>query len=148
MKYALALVLAALAQPLAAQAVTECDWRAGASGIVEPWEENSRTLAGGDVRVAYVDRIEPGLSPVWILVLSPPYGVLGDRQCRLVGLTDTTGFADMDFLTLDASYDPATGLRMQVDVKVFDPETSEFLTRPLAMTLDQSSGDIVARFAE
>ncbi|MFO7805389.1 MAG: hypothetical protein R6V30_06920 [Paracoccaceae bacterium] len=148
MRYSLALGFTVLAQPLAAQAVTECDWRANVGAIVEPWEENTRTFANGAVRVAYIDTIEPGLSPVWIAVLSPPFGVLGERQCRLIGLTETTGFADMDFSTLEAEYDAATGLRMEVSVKVVDPDSSGFLTRSLAVTLDQSTGEIDAGFAE
>ena len=48
----------ALSAPAAAQSLSDCDWRASAWLLAEPWEANSRTFANGDVRIALIDAIE------------------------------------------------------------------------------------------
>ncbi|WP_341368285.1 hypothetical protein [Yoonia sp. BS5-3] len=57
--------------PAAAQEAIPCDWQASAQHLVEPWEENSRTFANGDVRVAALDTIEPAAGFAYLMVLSP-----------------------------------------------------------------------------
>lgn len=140
---AAALCLAPLAT--AAQEVSDCGWQASAMAIPEPWEDFSRTFANGNVRVALLDTVEPGVVPLWILVLSPPYDELGIRQCQVIG-TGQYGFSDVFFPTLTADYDPARRLIFQIDVKVYVPETSDFALERLEFTVNQATGDVTARY--
>ena len=142
MKQILGAALLCLGSAASAQQVSECDWRASAQAVVEPWEQNSRSFANGDVRLALLDTIEPGAAAMHILVLSPPYDELGGRQCRVISYGDGFGFAGIDFATLQAGYDPAYGLLFDVHAQVFDPDSGG--TRPMALrfTLNQATGGI------
>ena len=133
--------LAVLAQPASAQVVEECDWRAGAPAIAEPWDENTRTFANGNVRLALLDTIEPAAGAMHILVLSPPRGELGERRCQIVSLSSQIGFSGIEFGRLDAGYDPARGLTFKVPVGVYDGSAS--VPRILVFTLNQATGEIV-----
>lgn len=127
-----------------AQDAFECDWPARADAIVEPWEENSRTFANGEVRLAVLDTIDPAAAAFHLLVLSPPYDELGGRQCRTVSLEQGLGFAGLDFSSLEASYDPAVGLVFHIDASEYDGETGTSFANRLAITLNQASGEIRA----
>ncbi len=128
-----------------AQAVLPCDWQASAQAIVEPWEENTRTFANGNVRLAAIDTVEPAVAFAYLLVLSPPFNTLGERQCRLIGSAENLGFAGMDFSTLTAGYDPASGLTFEIQVNQHDPATGDHPRRFLFVTLNQSTGAVTAQ---
>ncbi|MEJ6399288.1 hypothetical protein [Yoonia sp. 208BN28-4] len=137
---------ALIASPFAAQAqtVSDCDWRASTHAVVEPWEEHTALFANGAVRLAYLDTVEPAVGAAHILILSPPYDELGIRQCKVVSLTENTGFAGVFWPSLSAGYDPARGLLFDMNVAVYDPATSNAPTVGLALTLNQSTGEITA----
>lgn len=139
---ALAVGLVALGGKGQAQEVGPCDWRSGAEGLIEPWEDYTRTFSEGKVRIALLDRIEPGASPLHILILSPPYDVLGARQCRILSVEGTRGFADVDFSSLAADYDPAVGLIFELAVRVPGPIEAE--GRMLRFSVNQATGAIKA----
>ncbi|SMX40573.1 hypothetical protein [Maliponia aquimaris] len=144
----LALPLLVLPSLAAAQdyvvSVLDCDWQAGARNIVEPWEANTRTFSEGKTRLAMLDTIEPAAGWAYVLVLSPPYSELGDRQCKVIGLNGM-GFAGMDFAGLTASYDPATGLSFALPVDVYDFDSGMPARATLGFTLNQATGDIATR---
>ena len=94
------------------------------------------------MRLAILDTIEPAVAAYHVLVLSPPYGPVGDRQCRVISLDQGTGFANIDWTTLDASYDPAIGLTFHLQVQGRDPATAGFVTQWLTFTVNQASGQI------
>ena len=148
MSRVLVLCAALAAAPVQAQVAAPCDWQAAAQAIVEPWEDNTRTFANGEVRVAHLDTIEPALGAAWLLVLSPPRGELGARQCRLIGLSETMGFPGMDFASLAAGYDPSTGLVLTLDVTLVSDDGATFTPRRMAVTVNQATGAIVPRLAE
>ncbi|WP_238366813.1 hypothetical protein [Mesobacterium pallidum] len=138
-RFAAALALApVLAQ---AQEVQPCDWQASAWNLAEPWEENIRTFANGAVRLALLDTIEPAAAAFHLLILSPPYAELGDRQCRTIGYQGA-GFSGADFAALTAGYDPAVGLIFTLPVQVYDADTAGFVGRALRVTLNQATGAI------
>lgn len=124
----------------AAQDVQECDWQASARAIAEPWETNTRTFSNGKTRLALLDTVEPAAGAFWLLILSPPYSELGDRQCRVIG-RNGMGFAGMDFASLSASYDPARGLTFLVPVQIYG--SPDYVTATLSVTLNQATGQIV-----
>ena len=138
------LSLLALSTPVAAQEIMPCEWQASAQSIVEPWSENSRTFANGDVRVTNLDTIEPAVGFAYLMVLSPPYDELGGRQCALVGAGRGVGFAGLDFDSLVSGYDPSVGLIFEVVVRVYDPDTATAPRRFLTVTLNQSTGDMTS----
>ncbi|SFK95226.1 hypothetical protein [Shimia haliotis] len=132
------------AGPAVAQQAFECDWPARADAIVEPWEENSRSFANGDVRLAVLDTIEPAAAAFHLLVLSPPYDEVGGRQCRILSLDEGLGFAGLDFSSLNASYDPSAGLVFDINASLYDVDTGTSETHRLVFTLSQATGDIQA----
>ncbi|MEM6727428.1 MAG: hypothetical protein AAF618_02900 [Pseudomonadota bacterium] len=134
----------AFALPAAAQEVADCDWRARADAIVEPWDQNSRRFANGDVRVALMDVIEPAAGALHILVLSPPFDELGGRQCKVISWQGTLGFSGARFGDMLASYNPARGLTLGMDVQIPTPEGG-FAPRYLELTINQATGFIDAR---
>lgn len=133
-----ALMLAAT--PAMAQDVVDCDWQAQARNVAEPWAENSAVFAEGQVRVAKLDTIEPAAGGFHLLILSPPYAELGDRQCKVI-TWDSIGFATIEFGALESAYDPAIGLMFSVPVRI--SEGSDF-TNPamLQFSLNQATGEI------
>ncbi|MDU8927453.1 hypothetical protein RXV86_08665 [Alisedimentitalea sp. MJ-SS2] len=139
----LALTLAPL--PALAQEVEPCEWQASAWNLAEPWEQNTRTFANGNVRLALLDTVEPAAGAFHVLVLSPPYDEVGGRQCRTVSMGGGIGFSGADFSTLDASYDPSVGLIFTMQVRRFDPDSGDFLPATLRFTLNQATGHIGVR---
>ena len=72
----------------------------GCAGGTTPWTAKPKPLgANGDIRIALIDVGEPAAGGFHLLVLSPPFGELGDRQCRIVTTDD--GMPDECALTLD-----------------------------------------------
>ncbi len=127
-----------------AQDVGECDYRAAPQAIAEPWEDNTRTFANGDVRLTLIDTIEPAAAAFHIMVLSPPFDEVGGRQCRVISFQGASGFSGVSFAQLTAGYDPARGLMFEVPVQVYDSDAADFAPRWLNFTLNQASGLIDA----
>lgn len=143
-KFFPALVAAVAPLTAAAQEVQRCDWQASAWNLAEPWDANTQTFAKGNVRLALLDTIEPAAGAFHILVLSPPYGTLGDRQCRTIGIAGGAGFSSVDFAALRASYDPGLGLIFTLPVHRYVPDTAGVTPATLRFTLNQATGHIGA----
>lgn len=140
---AFALAALCLATPLTAQEVAECDWRGMASGIAEPWEQNSRAFANGAVRVALIDTEEPAAAAMHLLVLSPE-PEMGFRQCHVVSASGSLGFAALYFEELIARYDPEDGLTISVPGhRVWADEGFSNAIR-LNVTINQATGAVTA----
>ncbi len=145
MKWILAFTLVFFANIAAAQDVGECDWRASAYNIGEPWSEYTRTFSNGKTRIALMDAGEPALGSVYILVLSPPYNEMGERQCRILSYSDSIGFLDLDFSGIQAQYDPSIGLGFAIPGVEYVPETDGQRPMYLLFTLNQATGVITPR---
>ena len=146
MKFLISTFLIMTGGVLHAQSISDCDWKANAQGLVEPWNANTRTFANGDVRLALVDTIEPAAGAFHILIFSPPENELGERQCKAVGIDDSVGFSGVDFQNLVAAYDPAKGLIFDFPVNVFDAETGGFPAKMLNISLNLATGHIMAAY--
>ena len=129
-----------MAWPAYAQDIVECSWQSSAANLVEPWENYTQTFSNGKTRIALIDTLEPAAGAVWLLILSPPYNELGDRQCRLVG-HGGMGFMDLDFAALATSYDPARGLIFVLPGKVYGDGVNNWDIM-VALTLNQATGEI------
>ena len=144
-KFTSTLLLSALfAMPALAESVEECDWRAGAAAIAEPWEENSQVFANGAVRIALSDVLEPAAGGFHLIVLSPPHTELGDRQCRVVTTDDGVGYPGLDVGAATALYDAATGLTFRIPAARYDMSLGAVYDRVLVVTLNQATGAITA----
>ncbi|TNF21782.1 MAG: hypothetical protein EP318_05780 [Rhodobacteraceae bacterium] len=128
-----------------AQTVAVCDWRAAARAIVEPWEANTRTFSNGKTRLALLDTVEPAAGAFHLLILSPPYNELGERQCRMISHDGTMGFAEMAFGALSAGYDPARGLLFDIPVRHVDAATGGITGGWLGLEVNQATGAIATR---
>lgn len=135
--------LGLVASPVCANEVQimDCDWQSSARNLVEPWEENTRSFSNGKTRLAALDTVEPAAGWAYMLVLSPPYTQVGDRQCKVIGINGS-GFAGMDFSQLRSSYDPASGLNFTVPVDVYDYNAGMGVPRQLWFQLNQATGQI------
>jgi hypothetical protein len=131
-----------------AQTVTECDARSQAGFLVEPWENYSRSFADGLVRVAVLNTVDPAPDNAHLLVLSPPFDDMGQRQCRIVSYVDGMGFAGLYFREMKAVYDADTGLSLAVPVHGFDPARGFAHAGLLTVTLDTTTGDVTAGFVQ
>ena len=136
------LLFALLPFQAAAQVAFPCDGYARADAIVEPWEEHSDTFANGEIRVALLDIIEPAAASFFVLVLHPPFDDLGGRTCTLVGLDEGLGYAGIFYQDLDASYDAATGLTLQVPAVIYLPEQSFQNSALVSITINQATGEV------
>ena len=136
-------IVALVPDALRAQAVGECDWRAAASAIAEPWERTSRTFAKGAIRLAVLDVIEPAAAAFHLLVLSPPYDEVGGRQCRVVSLDAQMGFAGLTLDGAEAGYDPARGLTVRMRATRWFPGDL-YGDAVLSVTINQASGVVTA----
>ncbi|MBF9034875.1 hypothetical protein HKCCE2091_11545 [Rhodobacterales bacterium HKCCE2091] len=141
-----ALIAACLALPAPALAgtatVTDCGPMTSARNVAEPWEENTLTFANGAIRVAILDTVEPAAAAFHLLVLSPPYSELGDRQCRMVSAgPGGWGFGFLSFERHEASYDPATGLTVTMDMGIVN-QSGVADALALSVTINQATGEI------
>lgn len=130
-------------QPVwAGQAVVQdCGALSSVANIAEPWPDNTRTFANGAVRMTILDTAEPAAAAFHLVVLSPPYDELGLRQCRVLSLGEGwTGFGFLSFERIEAGYDPVTGLRVVMDMGLYNAVTGTNDALALAVTLNQTTG--------
>ncbi|MGR3434548.1 MAG: hypothetical protein ACU0CO_06615 [Shimia sp.] len=137
-----ALIAALLGAPAQAQSVAQCDFRASAAALAEPWADHTRTYANGAIRVALSDVGAPGSGPLHLIVLAPSGDPADPRLCRVVSLDGTLGFADIAFGAGRATYDPARGLALLFDVRA--QAASEARTAVLEVVVNQATGSIAA----
>jgi hypothetical protein len=141
-----AVLLAAGAGPAHAQSVEGCtDYRSSLAALVEPWDTASRIFANGAVRLAVTDTLEPAAGAFHLVILSPPYNELGDRQCRLVTLGGGMGFAGLTLDGMTADYDPAVGLVFRLAATRWVQADDSYSDATLTVSLNQSTGAISAQ---
>lgn len=139
--------LLTLCAPAQAQVVWDCaPDLAQARNIAEPWEQNTLTLAGGEVRLAVIDAVEPGAVPFHLMVLTPPYDEHGVRRCHLVSATaDVFGFSA---LTLDGILvrDLSDGtLDLELRAGIWNDDEASVGPARLHLSLDPVLGNLSAR---
>jgi len=132
------------AAPVVAATVTDCDIRASAQFIAEPWDQNTATFAEGAIRLAVIDMKEPAGAPSYLMVLSPPFNEVGERQCRLIEAQPHLGFYQIDVQTIVAEHDPETGLTLRIPVTDYGDGAPNPPPFPLTVTINQASGEVTA----
>lgn len=129
--------------------ITECDARASAGNLAEPWSDNSRTFAEGAVRVARLhDADAPECCRHYLLVLAPtgeatPAGAR--RQCLVVAPGGERGFRELDIGGIEAGYSPHIGLTLSVPVWLHRegtaPDAQPFADR-MILLINQQTGSV------
>lgn len=143
--YLAALLAAFLPGAAVAQEIGACDdWRSSVAMLAEPWEENTRIFANGEVRLALIDTFEPAAAAFHLIILSPPYDELGFGQCARVSGAEGSGFAGLDVAATKADYDPAKGLMFTIPATRWIMETDTYVDAVLTVTLNQATGAITA----
>jgi hypothetical protein len=148
MKKAIAIcaILASPAGALAAE-VNECDdFRSSAHAIAEPWADNTRTFAKGDIRIAVMDTIEPAAGSYFLLVISPPYDEVGSNRCKLISASGSIGFSGMDLGGLVSGYDSRVGLALAIPVQRYNWETDMPEDVLLTVNINQKTGKVIAGY--
>ena len=145
----LSCVVAFSCPPMAqAQTVAECDVRSMSEFLVEPWEHYSHSFSNGLVRLAVLNTNEPAAGAEHLLILSPPFDDMGNRQCRIVSHTDGMGFAGLYFRDMEVVQDAAPGLSVTIPAQGFDLARGFAQAGMLTVTLDQVTGDVTADFVQ
>lgn len=164
--------LAALAlgtAPALAAEVIPCDPVPAVTALREPWEETTRVLAGGAVRLAVIEDSLGG-ADLLVLTLPPPppppeapetpegeepAEILSDpaapppgRTCRLV-VEGGMGFASIDLAGLLSEERPEAALfRLQIPALRFIPESSELEEVTLILSFGVLDDSLTALIAE
>lgn len=166
--------LAALAlgtAPALAAEVIPCDPVPAVTALREPWEETTRVLAGGAVRLAVIEdslggadllvltlppppappdsateaEVEDGEA---VEILSDPAAPLPGRTCRLV-VEGGMGFASIDLAGLLSEERPEAALfRLQIPALRFIPESSELEEVTLILSFGVLDDSLTALIAE
>lgn len=136
-----------LAQDLPPAAQAACDdWRSTVQVIAEPWESNSRLFAGDQVRLTVMDTGEPAAGSFFLLIMSPPYGEDGaGRQCRLLSLDGSMGFAGLNLVQASVQAETADTLAVTIPATRWLPDSDSYVDAVLSVKLDLASGDLKAK---
>jgi hypothetical protein len=137
-------VLALSALPATAVTVQPCTDLASVLSIAEPWEENTRVFAKGDIRLVVLDTIEPAVASFHLVILHPPRDELGGPMCSMVSVNGGFGFSGMSLGAAAATYDPERGLTVTLPVGVYNADTAGFDQGMLAVTINQANGLVQA----
>ncbi len=119
----------------------------GLDGIAEPWEDNTRAFANGDVRLTMLAFEDPGAAPFHLVLLyrSQERDDMEGRKCVQINGT-LGGFYAMDFQDLEASYDAAIGLIFRIPAEIYDVDAEAPKPVLLEVTYNQSTEDVKARY--
>lgn len=140
---AAALACAALAAGSAPAAeVASCDsWIANARHVA--WDDPTRTFAGGAIRLVALDTEgEPACCSAHLMVLfataDAPF-----LDCALVSQTADAGWAGLSLAGAEAAYDPATGLTVDVPVRLYRDAGTD--PGRVSITIDRARGAVAVR---
>jgi hypothetical protein len=124
-------VLLAMAVPAAAGGLkaincADDESTSNARNIATPWEKNTRLFSNGAVRLALLDTGgEPVCCSQHLLALypgggDPDVGLDAYNNCSIVNPADQSGFVQIDFAKIAASYDPKKGLLVTVPYQLYN----------------------------
>ncbi|MCC5986759.1 MAG: hypothetical protein JJT95_03690 [Pararhodobacter sp.] len=132
-----------------AQVISECGWVGSPANIVEPWEENSRSFANGAIRIALLDTGgEPVCCARHLLILAPSGHEEGPvyRQCMVASAQEGSGFFEIDFDLLVASYDPEFGLLIDMQLWHYVVDGGSPIPDRMQIRINQATGAVDIEF--
>lgn len=128
---------AANADPIA---IGPCEGHAAdAQNLMMPPEESVRQFANGDVRLYWLDTVEPACCSSHLMVIQPAPGEPFE-QCRLVSMGAGMGFGGFDLRGAKAFYDPAEGLTVQIPTGIWEGDGPE--PGMLNVLINQATGSL------
>ncbi len=148
MKYPI-LILSLLGVAANAQQVQPCfekdsiPYRASALAIAEPWEENTRSFADGQVRIAVMDTGEPAFGAYYLMVMYGSGNESELRACDLVSQGEL-GFVGMTLNGMEAGYKAGLGLVLQVPTSFYNPVEDEFEEGVVEVLIDRAANQVTA----
>ena len=142
------------ALPATAQEVTEC-YQEGQENdlnyirvLAEPWEDNTRVFANGDVRIAILDTWDPANFAVHLMVLFLPSDWIEaeGRECRIVSDNQGYGFHQIDLTDMGAGYDPARGLVLTIPTERHAMKSPDITYGALEIVINRATNQVTAEF--
>ena len=131
----------------AANSIRSCDtWEANARNIVLLPEPAIRSYANGNIQLLHLDT---GGSPACcsshlMVLMAAPEGEYYD--CSLISFDDRDGFAWITLSETLSTYDPASGLLLEVPARIYLPEESFTNGGYITLLINQGTGDMQAVF--
>lgn len=122
---------------LAFPTLSDCGWQSSAQYLVEPWSENSATFSNGLTRIALIETVEPAAGSYGLLILSPPFSEMGERQCQVLH-----GFSGLSLEGMRSAYDPSIGLQLTLTGMVYRESKGEFASAQVDIIINQATGAI------
>jgi hypothetical protein len=132
------LLALALAQPLAAASLRDCDTpTASAANLWFPGEDGLRSFANGAIRMLWLDTNEPACCSSHLMVVMAHPTEMG-QSCWLVSADGgNLGFGGFDLRGATASYDPSRGLTVAVPANIWQGDGPA--PSLLVLTLNQAT---------
>ena len=144
LKYTVAAVVSIFATTAVSQSINTCDYIASAENVVEPWENNTRTFANGNIRIALLNTGgEPVCCANHLLIVSPhpEHG----KGCHVLSNAEGYGYREVEFEAITSRYEPGVGIMLDIPVGDFDPDTGGVDSRSrrvVRVQINQATGDV------
>ena len=125
-----------------AQDVRDCrDFGRGV--IIDPVDMKGRSYANGDVTIAVVHdgRSNSGDS-LFILVYAPDTENPEQKQCRMIGMEEGRGYANVRLEAANADYTAADGLTVIIPARIYLMESGFSNTTMLSVNVNRASDEI------
>ena len=144
-------ILLLVANTLSAQAeiVRDCEGEITINLLAEPWENNTRIFANGNVRIAVLDYWDPANAAFLLAVMYLPndYIEAEGRACKVVsagGIGDGYNMLSLD--GLKASYDPTRGLALMIDAEKYDYDAGRAIPGTVTVVINRATSQVQASF--
>ena len=144
-------ILSLVASTLSAQAeiVRDCEGEITINLLAEPWENNTRIFANGNVRIAVLDYWDPANAAFRLAVMYLPndYIEAEGRACKVVsagGIGDGYNMLSLD--GLKASYDPTRGLALMIDAEKYDYDAGRAIPGTVTVVINRATSQVQASF--
>ena len=136
--------------PASAQQVQPCEsggifpYETTALAIAEPWEDNTRSFADGQLRLTVMDIYEPALGALYLMVIFEPLGGTADlRNCVLIS-NGTLGFPDMTLEGLEVGATEGPEALFLVPTTFYNPTEDALEHGMLKVVIDRQMMTVTA----
>ena len=122
----LAMAVPATAAGLKAINCTDDESTSNARNIANPWEKNTKLFSNGSIRLVLLDTGgEPVCCSQHLLALypgggEPDTGLDEINNCSIINPANQTGFVQIDFAKIAATYDPKKGLTVTFPYQLYN----------------------------
>jgi len=143
MRYFWAFLIAIVATPIAAQEMRECQSRVNGGLILDPNAMNGRSYANGEVTIGVIhDGRANSSDSLFITVFAPDPDNEGEKICRMVGMEDMRGYANVRLEAAQAEYTAADGLTVSIPARIYLEEEAFMNTTVLFVNVNRATHEI------